>query len=130
MTPKEQAIKQAYGEYYDTYREYIDPDGWVNVHDADPPKELPRDKRYDMGAYWRPKSLKGLENNRGWVSVKDRLPDNFYDRCWIYIKGGDIEIGLWNDTEQCWDNEEALTVARLKYVTHWQPVVKPEAPVY
>lgn len=133
MTLKEQAIKKAYGEYYSP--DDIDENGWTDNASKDLVKNIPCDFKQmhvvygSMSDWVRPISLRGLENNRGWISVKERLPETFYEECWLYVNG-DILIGLWNDSDRCWDDEQGLILPHISNVTHWQPVVKPEAPLY
>lgn len=67
-----------------------------------------------------PKSLQGIENNNGWISLKEnRLPidDNYY---FVNIDNH-ISIKQFHILQYKWWQE---------YVTHYQPIVKPQPPIY
>lgn len=138
MTPKQQAIKKAYGDKYDTFKDEMDEDGWV-VYDTKH-KHHPEwhgneefldwycpDFDYDK---FRPKSLRGLENNRGWISVDDRLPEESgVLHQWVSLKDGSIHFAKWQILLDNWEIP-GIGIPSSGSVTHWQPVVKPEAPIY
>lgn len=128
MTPKQQAIKKAYGQHYDTFKHIIDPDGWVSWDRGAPCPNMEETDTHESGLYWRPKSLRGIENNRGWISVKDRLPD-MKQQCWIWTRARGAVI-YWNSFTESFEDENGATSLNVKYVTHWQPVVKPEPPLF
>lgn len=141
MTPKQQAIKKAYGEYYDVYRKYIDPDGWVSWNHGAPLHNMEETDIHESGLYWRPASLNGIENNRGWISVEDRLPENvdpdgerWIDiEYWIHTKHGGIFTANWDPDKKNGEHEWFVSdwsSIPVDEVTHWQPVIKPEAPIY
>lgn len=128
MTPKQQAIKKAYGEHYDTYRDIMDNNGWVDSFNMHAPHYITvLESKYNK--YWRPASLKGLETNNGWIPVEDRLPDEG-EICWIFTKYECIGIAYWNGFTESFEDEGGLSIVPAGWVTHWQPVVKPEAPLY
>lgn len=109
---KPQAIKQHYitefvnsgmsqqeaEEKWNEISHFIDENGWskskeLNPIDLNIPFKNILSKDFGCGVLWRPKSLQGLENNRGWTAIlseKD-LPseDGYY---WIEDKSGKIEV--------------------------------------
>jgi len=100
---KEEKIKEAYGEYWDDVKNHIDENGWVNLRIA--PEYFLRDKKFDAfdkgkERLLRPISLKGIENNNGWISVlsENDLPnENCFIECISNRKNPDMmrlfEIG-------------------------------------
>jgi len=76
MNAKQQAIKKAYGEYWEQVKDYVNDDGWVwdgSIHYHTIFKE---DNVLDFkrGSYeellFRPKPLQGIETNNGWIELK------------------------------------------------------------
>ncbi len=119
---KEEKIKEAYGEFWETVKYYVDDDGWacypnVQSHDYNFGElEFKRDC-----TFLRPISLQGIEDNNGWIKIESEsdLPK---DDCDVYcnvagvicIKRFQLNMTLW------W----------LRYVTHYQPIQKPQQPIY
>ena len=76
LNAKQEAIKNAYGEYWENVKDYVDNDGWIN-------NSIPKftfeqlknlDLEYKNDVFFRHKSLQGIENNNGWIScglIKD-----------------------------------------------------------
>ena len=68
------------------------------------------------------------EPDNGWISVKDRLPDD-KERCLICTKNGRVYIAYYqpigdkfSDYEPFWQSDSCRFIA---YVTHWQYLPKP-----
>ena len=129
---KEEKIKEAYGENYNPHN--IDENGWMKyslwMHffkkvDAD------YDEFDNRNMVVRPNSLTGIENNNGWIKIESEedLPKNngsyftktnycketierYYP---IFTKSKSIE-----DERKWW----------LENITHYQPIVKPNNPLY
>ncbi|SNB26555.1 hypothetical protein NO004_40068 [Flavobacterium psychrophilum] len=67
---------------------------------------------------WRPISLKGIENNNGWIKIGE---DNL-----IHFEGD-----LWGVTK----NKEVFFFSTDEFIekgllTHYQPIIKPNLPLY
>lgn len=69
---------------------------------------------------WRPKSLQGIENNNGWITIKKKseLPEG---NCWVRV--------------YCESNipDKPIDYISEKYKVNpvqYQPIIKPEAPIY
>lgn len=117
---KEDKIKEAYGEIYDDFKMSIDENGWSNY----------RIKRFFKGSeiqsmikgdklIYRPKSLKGIENNNGWTALKGVKNEIQHDGdIWIFNKYGNVEL---------WLEYQFLPIG---YATHWKPIIKPNPPVW
>ncbi|MEL7678155.1 hypothetical protein [Elizabethkingia meningoseptica] len=130
-TPKEQAIKAAYGEYWDKVKDHIDDDGWFNniEHDfyfsewGNSSIEL----EYE-GSFCRPKSLYGIENNNSWTRIESEedLPDK-YGQYWVFTSNGNIMDVYYDEHDKTWDG--ILDFFEVK-ATHWQQIVKPKPPIF
>lgn len=76
-TSKQKAIQKAYGEYWDSVKDYIDNNGWINTTKFSvftAPTSMPNnfETNGEMCRKIRPKSLKGIENNNGWIKIKSK----------------------------------------------------------
>lgn len=64
-----------------------------------------------------------VTTNNGWISVKDRLPDNPMERVLVHIKEANGIMGLPNiDTDRYLEGD---WVRWIENVTHWQPLPEP-----
>lgn len=132
MTKKEK-IKEAWGEYYEENKKRIDENGWFNWFGRSREKMKQRqqllvDNRnlFDKDKYsYRPKELRGIENNNGWIKIKSEedLPndDAFYYKICINNKPrNDYSLSV-------------IEIRRYYYnlnnVTHFQKIITNE-PIY
>ncbi|MCT3693471.1 hypothetical protein HZQ92_18035, partial [Elizabethkingia anophelis] len=129
--PKLQAIKAAYGEYWDKVKDYVNKNGWCDFKsvfgDIDNGKglegiELETMDNYDPKyCYWkRPKSLSGIENNRGWTRIESEkdLPKE-YKNYWCRTYNGDTKILRFDPEFKEWYYE--CNTGLSFTVTHYQP---------
>lgn len=86
---------------------------------------------------WRPESLSGIENNRGWTRIeseedmpKDKTIDVIInDECYQgYIYEG--QGGLFCCVENRYNSTEISEIIEASYVTHYQPIIKPKTPIF
>lgn len=133
-TAKAEAIRKAYGEYWERFHteiqeEVIQLDGWLDwlsLNDLDIGElffkifnDIDIDFDYDKERL-RPKSLKGIETNNGWqrIDSEEDLPRH---KVWL------------TDGNRIWDGHlfTAFSDERMNTMaTDWQPIVKPEKPIY
>lgn len=77
---------------------------------------------------FRPKSLKGIENNNGWIKIESEadLPKNIniMYRIGMFLNDGKFH----QDTNLC--NYQTAFNALTGIYTHYQPINKPESPLY
>ncbi|WP_392471397.1 hypothetical protein ACF3OC_08400 [Sphingobacterium cellulitidis] len=121
-TAKQEAIRKAYGEYWEQVKDELHQGMYIcliderssiiswngilmTVHDFN-------------NHLYMPKSLQGIENNNGWIRIEseeqhDEIENDYY--WWYNDDNGDWEIG-----------DKSFYG---KY-THYQPIVKPEKPIY
>lgn len=125
-TAKKEAIRKAYGELYEKLAPYIDENGWLKWTDECPVNPVISDYDYShVNGGHRPKSLKGIENNNGWIRIESEedlplLEDK--SEFWIANENGIFDfIASSLQVQRKWEN---------KTLTHYQKVVKPEKPIY
>lgn len=133
MENKQRIIKEAYGELWETLKDSINSDG-VFVGDTD----IINDKLFNQWSFIgathsidggrivsgsRPKALKGIESNNGWVKINDKndLPKESGVFHIIDLEG---RITYFMYTKG--SNDSTM----LKYFTHYQLIIKPEKPLY
>lgn len=126
---KQKAIKEAWEKLGISVNDnVINQNGWMNI------QPIQYERLYDRVDILRltdhvhrirPKSLKGIENNNGWIDSKDmsKIPDE-YCYCWLLTKDGDIIL------RECNPDAEGFYGWREVEFTHYQPIIKPEKPIY
>ena len=135
---KEEKIQEAYGEYFDKIKCVLDANGWILMTISITREisiEFERQVRvHENNTYGfptmcvRPKSLQGIENNNGWIKIESEndLPTNTE----VY------HHGIMNGELICFKLQHPLNLKRLykdfqkDNVTHYQPIIKPELPIY
>lgn len=127
LNAKQEAIKKAYGELFDKYKDRIDNDGFIHYKSEKVRKEIASllgeiESSYNYSIF-RPKSLQGIENNNGWVKIESEadLPKN--KNVWICTNNNRILISskaVLNWVLKNPDNK----------ITHYQPIEKPKLPIY
>lgn len=121
---KEEKIQQAYGELYNKI--YTDKDGWISYWNYSHYKikdcEL---KVCDGTTLYRLKSLKGIENNNGWIKI-ERESDfpKESGQYWI-LEDGEIYMVFVIDKYG-----KIIYSSSIDKVTHYQPIQKPREPLY
>ena len=146
-TAKQEAIRKAYGEYWGKMSaelQYIAlrSDGWIQMRDCI--KELGEEfslSQYvvtepHFGSYkQRPQSLQGIENNLGWIMIESEedLPKEDKTECHLIINNDRMELngGFRRYSKETFYFYNAKGEGFLiDSVSHWQPIVKPEKPIY
>lgn len=122
--------------------EHIDNNGWTAMFNEIGDKITPTfselgfsqeqsDKLLDSGLNrdtgkleWRPKSLKGIENNNGWIKIESEadLPKDSSALIWVYTDKGNIYNYFFYST---W-----FSINEIEEVTHYQRITKPLKPIY
>ncbi|MCT3800623.1 hypothetical protein HZQ61_02915 [Elizabethkingia anophelis] len=144
-TPKQQAIKAAYGEHWSIVKNDVDVNGWLHS------KELFGDKGRNLNLtgltlitknqydpyqcyYKRPISLTGIENNNGWTRIESEedLPKEKGDY-WV-VWNGKIIVQYWlrdnpdNPYNDMVQNNQVFSW--MQAVTHYQPIETPKPPIF
>lgn len=124
---KEEKIKEAYASKYHLVKASLDENGWMpyNILTNAVFDSLEFNFSHDKK---RPYCLKGIENNRGWIKIESEedLPKEDIE-CWIKEKGNEI---IFNGRYISLLNYFAYTAFQIDNVTHYQPITKPEPPLY
>lgn len=77
---------------------------------------------YPDNEFVRPESLQGIENNNGWIKIESEADLPKEDCLYWVILGGEMEI------VENW--EITLSFHNKKTITHYQPIEKPNPPIY
>ena len=131
LEAKQEAIKKAYGEHWERLNNFINEDG-VFIGDTD----MISDELFNEWAFIgsskdinseklisgsRPKSLKGIENNNGWMRIDDFVKYT-NEKFWLFNSHlNDLYQGQLFDDDMFPIN---------RYATHYQPIKKPKFPIY
>lgn len=123
---KEEKIKGAWGILIPEFG--VKANGWSCEQILNKDLEKYRNGNFDIiysaiGAFVRPKSLEGIEYNNGWIKIESEadLP---------------TEIGIYWVKDRFRENvykqsfSEELKKAWMKVFTHYQPIEKPQPPIY
>lgn len=146
MKTKEEAIQEAYGEYWDelpleVQKEALEKNGFINSNKwlggfgntliFKKLRGIPLDcmDNYDSTYcyYFRPKSLQGIENNNGWIRIEsdDDLPKekSFFNACYFNEKNDHIMFyGI--------SHYELISLFEEKNITHYKPFERLKPPIY
>ncbi|WP_407533795.1 hypothetical protein [Elizabethkingia miricola] len=138
-TPKQQAIKAAYGEHWDKVKDYVNKNGWCDFKsvfgDIGNGKglegiELETMDNYDPKyCYWkRPKSLSGIENNRGWTRIESEedIPDNNE----LYNSGLLDGDGVFHQKEKRHAPKTLKWLFQRKLISHYRKVDPVPPPIF
>lgn len=136
MKTKEEVIREAWGEYYEIVKDEINDNGWYNFFDLDCTERKRKLWHFENvlmtqseeGHYIRPKSLKGIENNNRWISIKSEedLPKE-KGSYWILSINEDAVSTYFNGIDFV-THYGAYTP--LVHTFYYQPIIKPKKPLY
>ena len=143
---KQEKIREAYGEHWETVKYYVDENGWCNAffgiaglfqHDVIFKKGLI--------VKWRPKTLARIEDNNGWIKIEseDDLPKDAIKketRFWLSLNKISF-IGYfyksYGGLNFCCADLEGLPkvivgihIGKAEKLDGYQPIVKPQPPIY
>lgn len=130
---KQEKIQEAYGEHWETIKDYLDENGFIimaisitkKVHLVFERKVMYHSKNTSgvMGMCVRPISLENIENNNGWIKIESEndLPKDEYELYFVTGNNTNIHQCIYHiGIKEYW----------LKTFTHYQPIQKPEPPLY
>lgn len=124
---KQEAIQQAYGEHWEAVKDYVRPDGSLKESIW---KAIGIDNifHHDFSTgYYRPKPLQGLETNREWIKIEseDDLPKET-GIFWCILNNEIVFLQYWSEAK-LWED---LQTENRSFPTHYQPIQKPQPPIY
>nr|WP_317632979.1 hypothetical protein [uncultured Flavobacterium sp.] len=118
---KEEKIKEAWGDLYKKYEKFIDSDGglfWVYLYDSD---KININLDLLGNVTYRPKSLQGIEDNNGWISLLGESNEI------EWVKNLELYNIKTKEHYFCTDENEFIEIGRF---THYKPIVKSKPPIY
>ena len=131
-TKKQEAIRLAYGEYWEQVKEYVDMDsGVLRIHISDLNDYEPLKLVYHERSRYRPLSLHGIENNNFWYTVESEadLPTDD-EPIWVMIDGLELpELVQPNSSEDEYHGSDGF-IYNSRHITHYHPIVKPKPPIF
>ena len=130
---KQEIIQKAYGKSYDTVKDYINENGFI---------DCVKNRKISLIPYFevselefkenevRPKSLKGIENNNGWVKIycENDMPQ-FDCNCFIIDKKQGMVTGQWMQAPNEIEDKKARAFW-LDKATHYKIIDMPDLPLY
>ena len=130
---KQEIIQKAYGKSYDALKDYINENGFV---DCVKNRKISLIPFFDVseiefnGHLSRPKTLKGIENNNGWVKIycENDMPQ-FDCNCFIIDKKKGVVTGQWLQAPNEIEDKKARAFW-LDKATHYKIIDKPQLPLY
>lgn len=133
---KQQKIKESYGEFYSEAELIgLSNDGYITLTEERGMFCIWNDilmitHKHDNHRY-RPASLKGLEENNGWIKIKGKndLPKS-EGEYWVickFFRESEFEKRIYPNNKF---SDEVNQDWWLKFVTHYQPVIKPDLPLF
>lgn len=127
-TPKQKEIREAYGKYWENVRVHLDSNGWCSTRRHIDYAKIANNLELETQGYiFRPKSLSGIENNRGWIKIEseDDLPKEEGN---YWIKNSFNQICVISS----FDNFNPIDKPShwLQNYSYYQPIQKPEPPIY
>lgn len=113
---KQEKIKQVYAEYYSECNP--DENGWTKWTNSSRFSDLEFNAENNL---MRPLSLKGIEDNYGWIKIESYidLPREKGTTHWVKV-GGITMLRKYNDN----------TLSFWREVTHYKPLEQPKSPIY
>jgi len=129
---KEEKIREAYSEHYDLIKNHIDDNGWVlDIYCGKSHSLKVLDCEWKSSSYCRPKSIQGIENNNKWIKIEseDDLPEQggsyYVTRC------DKVETAVYvKDNRWLVKGNDYPKTTILHSITHYQPIQKPQPPIY
>lgn len=132
-TKKQEAIRLAYGEYWGNLIEQakqcaLKNDGWISSILQHAPKEL----ELDFGNYqYRPKSLSGIEDNNGWISIlsEEDLPKEkiSYE---VWRNGSESRATYAGSDRWFVPHNDFPKTTKVAGITHYAEPIKRQPPIF
>ena len=125
---KQEKIKEVYGKYYNEWKSDINENGVLETTLSLPNimvSELSLLKQ-TMCTYV-PFKLQGIENNNGWIKIEIEKDLPSED---VEYKVGTLMNDKFYLSDGVYDFKEIKFSYQNKYITHYQPIIKPLNPIY
>ncbi len=131
---KEEKIKEVYG-----CLGYVDENGWATYvideafeYGIEPFGNYETRNHIDGAYEWRPIELQGIENNNGWIKIESEadLPEEDYGNYHVYSNKEIFGSEPKNQGTDDFYKDNNKIKDWLDNHTHYQPIIKPEPPIY
>ncbi|WP_407489188.1 hypothetical protein [Elizabethkingia anophelis] len=131
---KNNAIKAAYGEYWaglsnEQQKYALENEGWIKVTPSQYQMDMFSRLKLNKNTHSvRPKSITGIENNRGWTRIESEedLPkDRNIEDLLMFTETGEILVA-----SSKYLSDAEIRRYWIKTVSHWQKFVKPNPPIF
>ena len=119
MEAKEKAIREAYGEHWESLKNYHEGNGYLNLDPEFDYSEMGIEK--DYRGIFRHKSLSGIETNNGWIRIESDKDNPIEGGCYWCLCYEEVKIVSYSCKLNTWLSSG---------VTHYQPIIKPLKPIY
>jgi len=130
---KQEKIQEAYGEYWEQVKDYVNENGWTQKVSLLNRKECNAKRNLNSlnSNLFRPKSLQGIENNNGWIKIESEadLPKE-NTTCHFITKRNINYIGEFRKEEGESFFFKGIEGFSFSFITHYQPITKPNPPIY
>jgi len=124
---KEEIIDLAYGNYADVAKGLRDENGWIPLGRYY--TYFPQDsERSGCGWFERPKSLQGIENNNDWIKIEseDDLPKATDTYHFVSRHTGKVMKDYFTADSKV----SGFHNCQFRLYSHYQPIQKPQPPLY
>ena len=133
---KQEKIQEAYGKFYDEMNLWIDENGWFNKNAFYQEEFKFKYQDLDMffshlGDFMIPESIIGITNNNGWIKIESEedLPKNngsYFTKTNYCKETIERDYPIFTKSMSIEDERKWW----LENITHYQPIVKPNEPLY
>ncbi|MDV4130752.1 hypothetical protein CMT25_11425 [Elizabethkingia anophelis] len=129
-TPKEQAIKAAYGEHWielsnEKQKYALENEGWIKVTPYQYQMDMFSRLKLNKNTHSvRPKCLTGIRNNNSWTRIESEedLPK---EECKLFVHPPYQDQFIFH-----YHNNEGSRKELIQNHTHYQPIEVPKSPVF
>lgn len=128
---KQEAIQSAYAGSWDNVKEHVNGDGWMGYWLKRELKALNiefEEKQTISSTLIRPKSISGIEHNNYWTSIKSEADLPKEDGTYFIVCNGKVDV--YNFIRERTEDDIREVEYWLSEITHYQPMTKPQPPIY
>ena len=127
-TKEQKAVRLAWGEHWEKVKDKILFGSWLDDDDIDDEFRIWVKQNCETAnipdVIWRPKSLSGLESNRGWKSIESKEDLPKVSGWYHVVENGKViksefKSGMYNNIDY-W----------IEHYSHFQKITQPEPPIY
>jgi len=126
---KQEKIQEAYGDYFEQMKPWIEEEGWFNKNAFYQEEFKFKYQDLDMffihlGDFMIPKSIHGITGNNGWIKIESEedfpKENGDYFICVDGVQPNNNIMHLYQLISHCRDG----------LISHYKPVIKPNEPIY